>query len=394
MKLKNWSTCTALLLGLTGGLLLTGTQPAQAQEGRAKGGIRTIRVVQGEELPQTPLPPPQIQVEGKKLIIVDQDGKQKEIQLPQGGSITVTQSAEETNRDGKVDRKVVGKAVIIGPDGQKQEIELDGGGFAFGRAGEPMQFQAFPPGMAISKFFIGVHCEPVDDETRAELRLAENAGLQVLEVTADSPAEAAGLKSGDILLYANDTELATREQLIEAVQKAGDSESELGLALIRDGKEEKIVVRPAQRPDMPPIPALPGIVGGLEIMGGPEGLNADLDVDLDALRKQMEQMKVQIFQNGPEGAVQGFAIPMPGIIREGFAAEFDPQQMEELKAQLTEARQQLEQARAELEKSQARIQEELQRAQKEIRLQMEEARQQMEKAVEELRKSREKGGEL
>jgi|GEM_PF-1895271 membrane-associated protease RseP (regulator of RpoE activity) len=390
MKLTKLSLCFALASSFAGGI-----SSSSAQEAQPRKGVQTIRVVQGEAVQgQDPASPQanriQIGVEGQKLIIVGKDGKQQEIQLPPGGgSITVTQQAEETNRDGKVDRKATGKAVIVGPNGEKQEIELGGGGFGFDAGGAELEPRLLdiipgklPAGISISKYFIGVHCEPVDEETRAKLRLGEKNGLQVLEVTTNSPAETAGLKSGDILLYANDSELGNREQLIEAVQKAGESKAELALSIIRDEKEEKVVVRPGKRPD---FEAIPGMMGGIQIMGEPGEMGADLDL----LRKQMEEMKVQVFRAGPEGAVEGFAIPMPGIIREDFGV-FVPEQMEDFKAQMAEARQQLEQARGEMEKAQVQIREEMQRAQQEIRQQLDEARKQLERAVEELRKTKAK----
>jgi membrane-associated protease RseP (regulator of RpoE activity) len=380
MKLTKLSLCFALASGLAGGLSGLNAQVAQPAV-----GVQTIRVeggvtVNGHAIaPQEQGAARQIQVEGKKLIIVGADGKQQEIEIPNSGSITVTSQADETSRDGKVERKVVGKAVIVGPDGQKQEIELDAtGGFGFvpGKL-----LPVLPAGMAVSKYFIGVHCEPVDEETRAKLRLGENKGLQVLEVTSDSPAETAGLKNGDILLYANDTELGNREQLIEAVQKAGESQGELAFSIVRDELEAKVVVRPAERPEMQ---AIPGMMGGIEIFGEP-GQRGD---DLDELRKQMEQMKVQIFRAVPGDVQEGFAIPMPGIIREGFESGFGPEELEQFRAQMAEARQQLDQARAEMEKAQVQIREEMQRAQKEIRQQLDEARKQLERAVEELRKTK------
>jgi ElaB/YqjD/DUF883 family membrane-anchored ribosome-binding protein len=391
MKRTNLSLCFALALGLAGG-----SSSSSAQEPQPIKVIQTYQVTGQAAGPQETAPQEkapqeqanagriQLEVNGRKVIIVGKDGQQQEIDVPESGSITITRSAEVTNRDGAIERKVVGKAIVIGPDGQKQEIELGDGGFGFGPDAMPMEFgRAFaPPGMSVSKYFIGVHCEPVDEETRAKLRLGEDKGLQVLEVTSDSPAEAAGLKSGDILLYANDSELGNREQLIETVQKAGESQGELAFSIIRDGKEEKIVVRPAERPEMQAIPGM--VMGGIEILGKP----GEPGGDFDELRNQMEQMKMQIFRAGPEGAPAGFAVPMPGIIRGDFEAVLGPEEMEQFKTQMTEARRQLDEARAEIEKAQAQIRDEMQKAQDEIRQQLDEARKQLERAVEELRKTK------
>lgn len=385
MKLTNFSLSLALALSLPFGLTAVQAQDVE----NTPRGIQTIRIVQGQELP----PQEPLQVQGKSVIVVDKDGKKTEIPIDGNGSITITRSAQETNNDGKVERKVMGKAIIVGPDGKKHEIVLDGGDFDFqlGNAAGAVPLPGFvPANTQISKYFIGVHCEPVDDATREELRLAEKAGLQVIEVTPDSPAQKAGLQAGDVLLYANDTELGSREQLIDAVQKAGEAKDELAFSIVRDGKEEKVVVRPGERPEMPAIPNMPGMpamppmIGGMDIEVDGEGMAPDME----ALKKQMEQLRVQILQNGPEGVVQGFAVPMPGIIR-GMPEGFDPEQMEQLKAEMESARKQLEQAREEMEKAQTELREELQRTQREIREQMDEARKQLEKAIQELRKSKE-----
>jgi hypothetical protein len=380
MKLTKFSLSLALVLSLPFGLTAVRAQEAKP----APQGIQTIRVVEGQALP----PQEPLQVQGKSIIVIDKDGKKTEIPIDGNGSITITQSAQETNKDGKVERKVMGKAIIVGPDGKQQEIELDGGGFGFQLEGDAMPVPALPgfmpPNVQMSKYFIGVVCEPVDDATREELRLGEKAGLQVLDVTIDSPAQKAGLQTGDILLYANDSELGSREQLIEAVQKAGEAKDELALSIIREGKEEKIVVRPGERPEIPPMPGMPAMPGiGLDIQVDGEGMAPDME----ALKKQMEQMRVQILQNGEGGVVRGFAVPMPGIIQ-GMPEGFDPEQMEQLKAEMEAARKQLEQAREEMEKAQTELREELQRTQREIREQMEEARKQLEKAIQELRKSK------
>lgn len=380
MKLTKFSLPLALILSLPFGLTA-----AQAQDvANPPKGIQTIRVIEGQELP--PQEPIQV-LQGKSIIVVDKDGKKTEIPLDGNGSVTITQSAQETNKDGKVERKVMGKAIIIGPDGKKQEIELDGGGFGFGAVAPGFM----PPTAQISKYFIGVHCEPVDDAIREELRLAEKTGLQVLEVTPDSPAQKAGLQAGDVLLYANDSELGSREQLIEAVQKAGEAKDELAFSIVRNGKEEKVVVRPGERPEIPPMPGMPA----MPAMPAMPGLDLNIAVDgegmapdMEALKKQMEQLRLQIFQNGQQGGVQAFAVPMPGIIR-GMPEGFAPEQMEQLKAEMESAREQLEQAREEMEKAQTELREELQRTQREIREQMDEARKQLEKAIQELRKSKE-----
>ncbi|MFO0218297.1 MAG: hypothetical protein ACK54I_02705, partial [Planctomycetota bacterium] len=130
MKRTNLSLCFALALGLAGG-----SSSSSAQEPQPIKVIQTYQVTgqaagpqetaPQEKAPQEKAPQEQanagriqVEVNGRKLIIVGEDGQQQEIDVPESGSITITRSAEVTNRDGAIERKVVGKAIVIGPDGQ------------------------------------------------------------------------------------------------------------------------------------------------------------------------------------------------------------------------------------------------------------------------------------
>jgi S1-C subfamily serine protease len=48
--------------------------------------------------------------------------------------------------------------------------------------------------------YLGVHVEKVDTTLREQLKLVRGAGLKILGVVADSPAEKAGLQAHDILV--------------------------------------------------------------------------------------------------------------------------------------------------------------------------------------------------
>ncbi|MBK1882216.1 trypsin-like peptidase domain-containing protein [Luteolibacter pohnpeiensis] len=84
--------------------------------------------------------------------------------------------------------------------------------------------------------FLGVAAEP-----RPE------GGLSVTKVGRESPAEEAGIEEGDVILKFNDTELTTKDQLVELLDEmaAGDP---LQLEMLRkNGKEETLKLRLGER---------------------------------------------------------------------------------------------------------------------------------------------------
>lgn len=94
-------------------------------------------------------------------------------------------------------------------------------------------------------FFVGVGVNPVDDTVRAHLSLPAGEGLVVNQVAGGSPAEKAGIKTHDILLSFGDTALRTNEDLVSAVQNAGEAATTV--RLLRAGKTDKIQVTPVKK---------------------------------------------------------------------------------------------------------------------------------------------------
>ena len=297
-------------------------------------------------------------------MIIEKDGKKREIELKGANSFTIENSAEVTEQDGEVKKKFSGKAIIVGPDGERQEIELTGPEFNF-EFGEPGKFKLFrveggPDGAghmsflpaqigANGKYFVGVHCEPVDAALRSHLKIDEDTGLMIQEVTEDSPAAKAGLQANDILMYANDQKLSSIEQLIEVVEQSGKDDEAITFSIIRSGEERKIEVKPAERQEMP---------GALEFKAG-EGMKGlhehlmQLDVDVNA----------ELLHVMPKFG--------PGIIR---AEGLDKEHFDKMRAEL-------DAARAEMEKAHVQMREEMARAQKEMVQQMQEAQKQMQEAM-------------
>ncbi len=379
-----------LVLGIT-------VPAAQAQDGdkqEEKQPARKARVVvvdkqdqdedddqDGEESDQAVRSATQVRVEDGKLVVIDNEGKRQEFDISGAHGLTISSSTTEEEHDGEKQSKSVGKAIIVGPDGEKTEIEFDGvidmedmPQFQFRRG--PLQGRmrmipapAAPLGVlgggqeglasldvVVGKYFIGVMCEAVDEETAGELELEEASGLIVREVTEDSPAAEAGIESGDVLLLADDTELTEAAELVEVVQKAGEEGNHLTLTLLRDGDEEHVKVQPAER-DMEQL-------GHMQFQMAPEGegnFNFQVLPDMNALKAQLGDLQ----QLGP------------ALMLEAQDLANNP----ELKAEIEEAMQNM---RAEFEEAAAEMREELQKAAEELRAQMEEFRAQVEGSREQL----------
>ena len=90
----------------------------------------------------------------------------------------------------------------------------------------------------IEKPFIGVSVLTVSDETR---KYGLPGGASVQSVTADSPAEEAGLQINDIIMKVNDTEITTSNDLVKLVRAANPGDV-LTVTVYRQGETLELTV--------------------------------------------------------------------------------------------------------------------------------------------------------
>ncbi len=95
-------------------------------------------------------------------------------------------------------------------------------------------------------YWIGLGVEPLDAAQGKKLELPESQGLIVRAVSPNSPAAKAAIKTGDVIVKAGDQTLKSIQDLIQCVQQA--KEKDLVLQIIREGKKQKFMVKPAKRP--------------------------------------------------------------------------------------------------------------------------------------------------
>ena len=96
----------------------------------------------------------------------------------------------------------------------------------------------------LGKYWVGVSAAETSEALREHLDFQH--GILVSDVVDHGPAQAAGIQKHDILLKAGDTVLKNAKDLIDAVNKA--MTNDLSIELIRKGKKQTLVVKPAERP--------------------------------------------------------------------------------------------------------------------------------------------------
>ncbi len=97
-------------------------------------------------------------------------------------------------------------------------------------------------------FKIGVHVEPISEQLAQHLGLdgKQKSGLFISGVVKDSPAEKAGLKTGDLLLAANGAPLKSTDVLHNLVRESRGRE--LALEYVHAGKTRNVKLSPAEQP--------------------------------------------------------------------------------------------------------------------------------------------------
>lgn len=128
--------------------------------------------------------------------------------------------------------KVVGiNTAIYSPNGGNVGL-----GFAIPAAHAQKVVQAIIEGGTIEHGFIGVSIQPVDESIASALGLKDAKGALVASVQDGSPAAAADLKAGDVVLQVNGTAVETPRNLSRAIADLAPGAT-AELTLWRDGKE-------------------------------------------------------------------------------------------------------------------------------------------------------------
>ncbi|HEY2731778.1 MAG TPA: trypsin-like peptidase domain-containing protein [Polyangia bacterium] len=122
---------------------------------------------------------------------------------------------------------------------------------------------------------LGVDAQPIDPALEAALKLPSARGALIASVGKGSPAEAAGLAAGDVVVAWNGTPIATSEDLKIDAQLSIPG-ARIKVALLREGKRIDREVVPRLAPTKAPPPIHPSSCGRPRELGA--GGGEDLEV--------------------------------------------------------------------------------------------------------------------
>lgn len=96
--------------------------------------------------------------------------------------------------------------------------------------------------------YFGITFEPISVESQQRYGLASTDGVRVTEVADDSPAAAAGLQVGDVIVTLGQWRIAEGKDLFRAIGRAEPNHAQ-ELEVLRDRRPRKLAVTPIARPD-------------------------------------------------------------------------------------------------------------------------------------------------
>lgn len=121
----------------------------------------------------------------------------------------------------------------------------------------------------VERAWLGVTVRDVDQSLAEALDLGRPRGVLINTVNADTPAEKAGLKDGDVIISVDGQEVNSTSRL-RSIVSLSPIGHEARLDLLRDGKEKRITVKLAKLPEENLAAASPD--RGTEISDGIEGV--------------------------------------------------------------------------------------------------------------------------
>lgn len=94
----------------------------------------------------------------------------------------------------------------------------------------------------VVRSWLGVYIQPVEDKVARALDLSNRDGALVSDVVKDSPAEKAGLKTGDVIIKFNGEKVADPSHLKNIVSSTAPGEKRK-VVIVRDGNWETVLVK-------------------------------------------------------------------------------------------------------------------------------------------------------
>ena len=139
-------------------------------------------------------------------------------------------------------------ATLVGTFAQAEDPNDAGPDLNAPQTPAPQEPAAQPEGVnqPAGEYWVGMIVRPVDPALRTHLQLPADQGLVVESVMPEGPAAQTGFKQHDLLLRAEDRDLATPGDLVDVVQQSQGKE--LTFEVLRAGEKQSLAVTPAARP--------------------------------------------------------------------------------------------------------------------------------------------------
>jgi membrane-associated protease RseP (regulator of RpoE activity) len=212
-------------------------------------------------------------------------------------------------KEGDIIVKVDGKAVSDEKDLRRPLREMEEAkamNLEVLRDGKTLNISVMPEkrGINIMRHFggrnyIGVELQELNPDLAPYFQVDPGAGVLITRVVSASPAEKAGIHSGDVVTALNGKKVTSPEMLRDELQSVKEGES-ASLTLLRRGKEQKLSVKPEsggfaefrhlrELRDLPEIPPLPDMPEMKDTM-------RDLEREMDKLKEEIQQLKLEDIQ--------------------------------------------------------------------------------------------------
>ena len=148
--------------------------------------------------------------------------------------------------------------------------------------------------------YLGVDLQELDSDLSGYFQTKPGSGVLVTRVEPDSPAQRAGLKSGDVITELNGNKVSSAKDLTDALENVQENSS-ANVSVLRHGKEQKMTVKPEKREMMGHLQdlgemQLPKLQEFRAFADSPEFRQSldGLKEDMENLKKQMDQLREQM----------------------------------------------------------------------------------------------------
>ena len=217
-------------------------------------------------------------------------------------------------KDGDVIVRMDGKNVETEQDIRSALRNLDGPkdmSFEIVRDGKPLTIVVTPEKREYSFLtnlggnFIGVDLQEMDEDLSKYFQTDSRAGILVARVERDSPAEKAGLRSGDVVTEINGVKINTEKGFRQALDDVEEGES-AELKVLRHGKVQSMTVKPESRSfqlgeldgleGMKLIPEMESLRELRNLPRTPEFRESmqDLKREMEQLKREMDELKDEL----------------------------------------------------------------------------------------------------